>query len=291
MDLKDKHEKMLYPIVRVRASQGTGSGTIIYSKLVPNDEIYETYILTNCHVIDSSIKISQKWSTLLKRDVKTDILSDVYVDIFEFQYGSWEEGQSSYTAEIMCYDKDMDLALLKIKSTKEFKYVATLFPKDQHKKRLRMFMPLYAIGCGLGHPPLATQGQLTGFDDIIDNYPYYLSTAATIFGNSGGAVFLAETGEFIGVPSRIAVKGMGLGMDAITHMSFFIPIVSIYQFLDEQVFNFIYDSSTNSEECAKIRKSKRERDENKMAIDISRGVEDKTHSSSESDEDELPNWN
>jgi S1-C subfamily serine protease len=133
-----------------------------------------------------------------------------------------------------------------------------------------MFMGLYAVGCGLGHPPLATQGNLTGFNDIIDNYPYFLSSAATIFGNSGGAVFLDETYEFIGVPSRVAVSISGFSSDAITHLSYFIPVMSIYKFIEDQVFTFIYDSNITSKDCEKERKDKRERDEKMMAIDMSR---------------------
>lgn len=272
--LKEKHEKLLYPTVRVRTNKAGGSGTVVYCEPVPagsEEEGFETYVLTNCHVINDNIKVEKKWSTLLKREVKTDILADCTVEVFDFAYGSWESGHSAYKAEIMCYDKDMDLALLRIKSVKKFDYVATMFPKGEHMKRLRMFMDVYAVGCGLGHPPLATQGNLTGgFADIIDNYPYWLSTAPTIYGNSGGSLYLAHSYEFIGIPSRIAVSMAGFSADAITHLSYFIPIISIYDFLEDQIFTFLYDSGITSIECARIRKEKRDRDEKTMAVDVSR---------------------
>ena len=268
LTIEEKHQKVLYPIVRVRTSQAMGSGTILYSQLIPGSkDKYETYVLTNKHVISYNIKIAQEWSTLLKREVKTDILTDAHIDNFEFDYLSWKVGHSSWRAQIMAYDHNMDLGLLRIKTERQFPYVAQMFPRGQHKKRIRMFMELYAVGSGLGEPTLATDGHLTGFGIIIQNYPYWLSTAPTIFGNSGGAVFLVETGEFIGVPSRIAVTWGG---DAITHMSYFIPITSIYRFLDEQIFQFIYDSNYTSEQCAGMRRAKRYRDEKEMAIKISR---------------------
>lgn len=272
--LKEEHEKVLYPTVRVRTDRAGGSGTIVYCEPVPEGsekEGYETYVLTNCHVINDNIKVEKKWSTLLKREVKTDVLADCTVEVFDFEYESWESGHSAYKAAIECYDKDIDLALLRIKSMKKFDYVATVFPKDEHKKRLRMFMDVYAVGCGLGHPPIVTQGNLTGgFADIIDNYPYWLSTAPTIYGNSGGALFLVDTHEFIGIPSRIAVSMAGFSADAITHLSYFIPITSIYKFVEDQIFTFLYDKNTTSVKCAKIRKEKRERDEKLMAVDTSR---------------------
>ena len=165
--------------------------------------------------------------------------------MFDFEYGSWEAGHSAYRSEIMCYDKDMDIGLLRLQTSKKFDNVATMFPRGEHKKRLRLFQPVYAIGCGLGHPPLQTRGQLAGFTDVIDNYPYWLSTAPTIFGNSGGSVYRGDTFEFIGIPSRIAVMATGFSADAITHMSYFIPMPSIYNFLEDQLFNFIFDSSGN----------------------------------------------
>lgn len=271
--LKERHENMLYPTVRVRTDKAGGSGTVIYSEPVPEGskhEGYETYVLTNCHVINDNIRVEKKWSTLLKREVKTDVLADCTVELFDFEYGSWESGHSAYKAEIMCYDKDMDLALLRLRTTKRFEYVASMFPKDEHKKRLRMFMEVYAVGCGMGHPPLASQGNLTGFTDIIDNYPYWLSTAPTIYGNSGGSLYLAGSYEFIGIPSRIAVNIAGFAADAITHLSYFIPIISVYKFLEEQIFTFLYDGKTTSAQCAEVRRERRDRDEKTMAVDISR---------------------
>lgn len=272
MDLiTDKHEKMLYTAVRVRTDKAGGSGTIIYSKKHPkNNKKYETYLLTNFHVVEGSVKQEKKWSPLLQRDIKSDVLAEVTVEQFDFEYGSWEATTRGYKGDVMIYDKNMDIALVKIKSSHEFSYVANLFPKDEEQERLKIFMSVYAVGAGLGHPPLQTKGELAGFDDMIDNYPYWLSTAPTIFGNSGGSVFLEDTMEYIGIPSRIAVTMAGFSVDAITHMSYFIPIVTIYKFLEDNIFQFIYDDKYDSAKCEKLRKEKRERDERQMAIDTSR---------------------
>jgi len=274
MDIREKHHKLMYPTVRVRTEKAGGSGTVIYSRLVPDDsKEYETYILTNNHVIEENIKVGKKWSTLLKREIQDDVLSECTVEFFDFEYDSWEGGHRSYKAEICCYDKDMDLGLLKLKSSKKIIDVAKLFPRNEYKDRMRIFQKVYAIGCGLGHPPLATEGQLNGFTDVIDNYPYILSSAPTIFGNSGGALYLADTAEFIGVPARITVIMMGFGADAITHLSYAIPIWTVYKFLEEQVFDFVYDNTITSKDCFDKRKKKRERDERQRAIDVSRGDE------------------
>ena len=260
----EMHEKMLYPTVRVRTDETGGSGTVIYSEKTPNGEIYESYVLTNHHVIDDAIKIEDKWNSLLGRKQKTDVRSQVSVEFFDFEYDSWEAGQITTKADIVEYNKDMDVALLRLKRTKKVDSVATLFPKGKEKERLKMFMEVFAIGCGLGHPPLATQGQLTGFNDFIKNYPFWLQTGQTIFGNSGGAVYLADTFEFIGIPARIALAQAGFSWDAITHMSFFIPITTVYEFIDQNLLYFLYDESFNSKQCETLRKAKRKDDDKEL---------------------------
>ena len=174
MDIEEKHHKMLYPCVRVRTDKAGGSGTVIYSEPSVTENGYETYILTNHHVIEGNIKVGKRWSTLLQREVQTDILSECSVEFFNFEYQSWEGGHQAQRATISCYDKDMDLGLLQLKSERKVDYVATLFPKDKHKERLRIFQGIYAVGCGLGHPPLATTGQLNGFSDIIDKFVHLI---------------------------------------------------------------------------------------------------------------------
>ena len=264
-EMKKKHEKMLYPTVRVTGCKSGGSGTIIYSEKTPESNVYETYILTNHHVIIDNIRLETKWSTLVKSDIKMDVLSECTVEFFDFEYESWESGHIAYKGEIACYDANMDLALIKVKSEKKFDFVAKLFPKGEHKKRLRMFQKLYCIGCAVGHQPLATEGHLTGFSDVIQNYPYWLSTAPSFYGNSGGAMFLIDTQEFIGIPARIQTTLLGYTKEVITHMSYFIPITSVYRFFDEQLFQFIYDKNFNSDKCREMREEKREQAEIKLA--------------------------
>ena len=256
MERKKLHEKVLYPVVRVIAKKAMGSGTILYSKpseTVPNE--YETYVLTNCHVVEDSISYKKEWDALLKRDVKKEILDAVQVQEFRYYTGrSVVVGESSVQADIVAYDKTQDLALLKARDVKKYEFVAEMFPRDG---KLEMLMELLCVGCGMGERPLMTYGFLSGMNREIDNYPYHLSSANSVFGNSGGAVFEKESMQFVGVPSRIAVSLFG---QAITHMGYFIPVDRVYKFLDEQIFEFIYDPTQTPSACAKRREEKREKD-------------------------------
>jgi len=269
MDIQEKHEKLLYPAVRVRTGVAGGSGTTIYSKPVPGeDKEYETYVLTNHHVVAGNIKVETKYNGMLGRDVKRDMRTPVDVEFFEWEYESWTGGVRGVKADIMAYSEDLDLALLKLNTMKKAEYVATMFPRGEEKKKLRFFSGVYAVGCGMGHPPVATLGQLNGFDDIIDNQPYFCSSAPTIYGNSGGSLYLAESGEFIGVPARITVAGSLFGAGSpITHLSYAIPVGSVYNFLEDEIFSFIFDPETDSVKCEEKRREKRERDERLSEMD------------------------
>jgi len=252
---------MFYPTVRVRTKKAGGSGTVVYSQEYKK-EVY-TYVITNHHVISDSVHVEKKWDPVLKRKVDKEILDTVYVEFFRFNNYSHTIGSFAVEADIVAYsdvEGGQDWALLRVRD-KENKadYVANMFPlKDI--ENVHIFDDCFAVGASLGHPPVASNGMITYMDDEIDHYKYWMSSAPTIFGNSGGAVYRWSGGrkkyEYIGIPSRISIQPMGFSADAITHMGYFIPIDRVYNLLDDNDYQFIYDSSKTIEECNKARKEK-----------------------------------
>jgi len=260
------HRELLYPSVRVRTEKAGGSGTILYSKpCLGNKDEYETYVLTNHHVIEDSITIKKKWSSIANRSIEKEVKATVFVETFEYKYGSTIIGARQYEADIMAWDKDQDLALLRLRTIGPFKYVAKMYPKNTEVE-IKLFERTIAVGCSLGHPPIPTFGIITSKHDEIDNEEYWMSTAQIIFGNSGGAMFLERTHEFIGVPARIESMQLGFSINVVTHMGFFIPITRVYKFLEDQIFQFIYDQKFSSIECAKIREKKAKEEEKKLLL-------------------------
>lgn len=109
LSLEEKHKLMLYPMVRVTSGKAMGSGTVIYSKPKDgNKDSYSTYILTNEHVVDDLIKVEEKWSSLLRRTRKVDVLGTPKVEFFHYEYSSRVVGGTTMTTEIVAYDKDED---------------------------------------------------------------------------------------------------------------------------------------------------------------------------------------
>jgi hypothetical protein len=76
----------------------------------------------------------------------------------------------------------------------------------------------------------------------------------------------ARTFAVIGVPARIAVAVLGFAANAITHLSYSVPITRIYDFLDAQRFRFIYDPEHTEESEKEERKRLREEAERKMSL-------------------------
>ena len=257
-EIKQKHEQMFYPTVRVRAQKAGGSGTVVYSK--QHDGEYHTYVITNHHVVSNCIHLEKKWDPVIKRKVDKEVLDTVSVEFFRYNNYSHTIGSFAVEADIVAYSEvngGQDWALLRVRD-KENKadWIAKLFPlKDIDN--VHIFDQTYAVGASLGHPPVASEGMITYMDDEIEHYKYWMSSAPTIFGNSGGAVYRWSAArkqyEYIGVPSRISIQPMGFSADAITHMGYFIPIERVYKLLKENNYHFIYDEKVSFDDCEKKR--------------------------------------
>lgn len=263
MDYEERHQKIALPCVRIRAGKAGGSGTILYSQ-EGEDGSYSTYVLTNHHVVDGCISIEEKWSTLLKANRKMDVFQTVDVHLFEYRWSSRAIGGTSVQADIVAYDKEEDLALVKLRTGQPASAVAQLYPRHKESE-LRVGMAVLCVGAGMGEAPVQTGGFLSQFGREIDRREFWLSSAPGIYGNSGGALFLADGYEMIGVPARIAVAMSGFSSDAITHLMFAIPMTRIYDFLEAQRFRFIYSAEYTEAGEVEERERLREEQERKLA--------------------------
>lgn len=237
------HTDILYPVVRVRTQKSGGSGTVIACLPDPQHEGESlTFVLTNAHVIEDAVKTKKDWDSLLKREVEKEFLSPVGVEIFQYVYTSKVNSSDSYKAQIVAYDKHQDIAVLKLESPRVCHHVVKLYPKGADRD-IVLFTDMYTVGCSIGHDPFATKGQVTYKDELVDNEQFWMGSSNIIFGNSGGATFLADTHEFIGIPARVTALNFGFSSDVMTFMGLFIPISRIYDFFDQQELAFLYDPS------------------------------------------------
>ena len=256
LDQRQLHERILYPVVRVRTEKAGGSGTIIYSEPnLLNKEEYQTFVMTCAHVVDDAITYKKEFHPVLKKDIKKEILAQVGVQVFDYVYVSKVNSSNSYKADIVAYDKTSDIAILKLESPKKQPYIAKIILKDKIKD-VKLFTPAFTSGCSLGHDPIFNAGQITYLSEMIDNKQYWMSNCSSIFGNSGGALFLAETGEQVGITARISAIQLGFGMDIITWMGFSVSPQTIYEFFDEQELQFLYNPEDTYEKSQARRAKK-----------------------------------
>jgi len=258
MDILEKHEKFLYPVVRIFSNKAAGSGTVIYCEPDAKEGVKDewlTFVLTNHHVVSDLISYKDQWDALLKAQRKQEFRDKARVEVFSYVRVSDMDSSNRFSADIVAYDVNHDLAVLKLDSPTRIKRTTKLISRDKISD-LKLFMDVIVGGCSLAHDPFCNHGQLTYLKEIIDQREYLMTNASSIFGNSGGGLFLAETGELIGVPSRITGVQLGFGMDIITWMGFSAHPERIYSFLEEQELKFLYDPADDYYKAMDRRKKK-----------------------------------
>lgn len=244
----ESHDLFIYPVVRVTESGNAGSGTVIYSQ--PNAEgTYSTYVLTNHHVIRGAISVRDEWDPTLNETIKKERRELVHVEVFQYRDVSTSIGTLRVEADIVLYTDSEDMALLKLRSETPAAHIAKMRPREIADK-LYVFDQTVAVGCSLAFPPLPTRGMITRLNLQVRSYPFHMSSAQIIYGNSGGAMFLEETGELIGVPSMVPVVGWS---SPVTHMGLFIPIKRAYDWMDREFYSFIFDEEITEAEGLKLR--------------------------------------
>ena len=240
MEVKDVHEKILYPVSRVRAADSGGSGVLVYSKedsQRPGE--YINIALTCEHVIAKNVTVKDEWDTVLKREVKRDVTTEVTIEMIDYD-NSEVVSANSIKADIIAYDKTHDLAAVRLHSKKEMPYVASIIPQDAIRC-LQIADPVWVSGCSLLHDPFPNPGTLTYLREMIDQKAYIMQNAPSIFGNSGGGLFHGVTGDLLGLTSRITVTQLGFGVDVQSWMGFSTHPDRLYEFFEHQELQFLYD--------------------------------------------------
>jgi len=250
------HEKVLYPVTKVLAGQAGGSGVLVYSKEDPDKAGSFINIALTCqHVIDGAIKVSEQWDNILKKDVKTDVLEEVRIEVFDYDRSKVVSANST-TAQIIAYDKHHDIAAVQLNNTRPMRNVASIIPREEIKD-LQVTDPVWVCGCSLLHDPFPSPGNLTYLREIIDQKAYLMQNAPSIFGNSGGGLFHGDTGHLLGLTSRITSTQLGFGIDIMTWMGFSTHPERLYEFFEHQELQFLYDDNDNYYEAKARRESRK----------------------------------
>ena len=209
---------LMAPTVRVNALQEVGSGTALWSRASGPTGAgrARTYILTAWHIV--------------QEDAPT---ASIEVDFF-----APDRTHRTERGRIVAKDGTLDLALVEVDSAAPQAWLAHL-PALPELERIDLFTPVHAIGCPLGYAPVPTSGEITSRDKLLDGNHYWMINAPTIFGNSGGGIYEADTHALIGVLSRISAYKNMIDV-AVPHMGLVTPISDVYAWLDRAGYGFVW---------------------------------------------------
>jgi S1-C subfamily serine protease len=208
---------LLGPTVQIMGEETVGSGVLLASEPVEGTLDWVTHVVTAWHVI---------------RDIQTapeNLNTPVPVTI----YG--RDGKiRPETAQLLRYDATLDIALLRLNSNRPVDCGARLATRDRLKS-VAIFEQIYAVGCPLGNDPIPTFGEIADTHHLVDGQSYWMISAPTYIGNSGGGVFDAETHELLGIFTKIYTHGT-LRPTVVPHMGLATPLPAVYDWLEQVGF-------------------------------------------------------
>lgn len=218
-------DALLGPTVQVTGRTTVGTGVVVSSYGVDGSTVKaHTQVLTAWHVV---------------RDLFSDpSRTDVRVGV-SF-YGP--DGSSvELKARVLAHDVRIDVALLEVEDTQIRAHTVRL-PGRERLARVSVFDPVRAVGCPLGNDPIPTVGEIASTHHEIGGDTYWMISAPTYIGNSGGGVFDADSHELLGIFSKIYTHG-SVRSTIVPHMGLMVPMDAIYDWLEGQGLAEVVDSS------------------------------------------------
>ncbi|HYE99473.1 MAG TPA: serine protease [Planctomycetota bacterium] len=221
------HRDILEPSVQVNARGGVGGGTILSSG--PSG----TWVVTAYHVVQKS--------------ASGDPPSPAEVRI----YDATGAPADTLLADLVAFEQDRDLALLRLRDERRFANVARLAGRPS-LRNVRVFTPVYAVGCPLGHDPLPTLGEIVTLNKEVSGRRFWMMNAPTIFGNSGGGIFHRDTRELVGVSAMICTYD-GAVSTPVPHLGILVSLDAVYDWLESLGLGYVVDPSASVEACEAAR--------------------------------------
>jgi len=219
-----KVERMIYPIVQLRGNGTVGSGVVVSSEMV-DENLWATWIVTAYHVVE---------------EVRDFALDDVVVNeirFFDPEIGRL--GSEVFRGVEIASLKDSDLSLVRVDRASPWPFIAESASEPVCMK-LSVFDTVYAVGCPLGNQPLPTFGEISSQYKPVGDEIFWMVSAPTFFGNSGGGIFLSGKGQLVGISSMIYTYGKRSPM-VVPHMGLFVPLQTVRSWLRREGFAHLMD--------------------------------------------------
>ncbi len=217
--------EMVAPTVRLEGSTTVGSGVVLESKPHPDGRGYQTLLLTAWHVV---------------RDIQANGSDDkipVPVEIHRQQGSRYEIGR------LLAKNPELDAALLELQTRKPVKHGARLASRSALTS-MQIFDEIYAVGCPLGNDPIPTRGEVSDLKHVLDETSYWMISAPTYIGNSGGGIFDGQERRLMALFSKIYTHGT-IRPTIIPHMGLASPLNAIYDWFEAEGIANIEESDAD----------------------------------------------
>jgi len=212
-DMRGMWDGLVGPVVQIAGETTVGSGVLLESTRLSASDPWKTNLLTSWHVVRD----------IYSAPDQTD--EPIPVKIY------LEDGTTRLeTATLQAYDVQLDMALLQLDTGDRVPHGARL-PSRQRLDEIQVFDPVYAVGCPLGNDPIPTAGEVASTTHHVDGSSYWMISAPTYIGNSGGGIFDARSHELIGIFSKIYTHG-SLRSTIVPHMGLVTPMPAIYDWFE-----------------------------------------------------------
>lgn len=222
-DPSEMTRMMLLPTVQLNGDDTVGSGTLVFSGKNAKSEKFESYVLTSFHVVRNILADTPKAQTD-GFDV-TIYLGSEKVDV---------------KGKMIASQPKIDAALVQLQTERIFPNVANVLPRGD-TGMVKVWDPVCAVGCPLGNDPVPTHGEVSALQNELNGANYWMISAPTYFGNSGGGVYRTDTRQLIGVFSKIYTHGKGNPV-VVPHMGLCTPVDAIYDWLDHEKLGHLLQS-------------------------------------------------
>jgi S1-C subfamily serine protease len=206
------HE-LVGPVVQLSGDLTVGSGVLLESQQRASGEGWVTHLLTSWHVVRDIYGTIERVET------------PVPVRMYEPSGRYHDE-----TAHMVAYDVGLDIALLEMDLDVAVPHGAKLATREELES-VRTFEAVYAVGCPLGNDPIPTSGEIASTAHAVDGLNYWMISAPTYIGNSGGGIFRAADHRLVGIFSKIYTHGSAR-TTIVPHMGLATPLPVIYDWLD-----------------------------------------------------------
>lgn len=213
-DSGDAWFDMVAPTVQLAGDATVGSGVLLKSQLIEDttDE-YQTLLLTSWHVV---------------RDIRADaVQEDAPIPVM---LRDAQGVKRHFTATLVAFDVPLDACLLEVDSVERFDVGAKLPTRDSLQSA-RVFDPIVAVGCPLGNDPIPTKGHLSDLHHSVSAERFWMISAPTYIGNSGGGIYSGSDHALLGIFSKIYTHG-AIRPTVIPHMGLVTPLEEFYDWID-----------------------------------------------------------